>query len=198
VTEPRTGGPVAVAHPEPSLRGDVVLCWHGPKRIGGASVYVWQGVLDELVRSAQWDPAATRIGLLTGRFHDGRIDGWLRWDGFAEIASYGSVDAFVDELRSDWELIRNRVRRADGDVDLIGWVVSAPGSDARLAPIHAMVHRTFFNLPWQLTVIIDPASQRLALYGTDAEGDLVNPGFCTVRRRSDVIAPLAPSTQETS
>lgn len=169
---------------EPALRTDLELTWHGAKRLGGAAVYVWEAVVSELLQSLALAPDETRAGLLTGHYHEGRLNGWLAWDGFAELSPVASVAEFANELRADWDLVRNRLTRGAGDPELIGWVLSRPGSGAILRPVDAMVHRSFFNLPWQITAIIDPAEERFGVYGADAEGELVNLGFCVIQRRA--------------
>lgn len=133
------------------------------------TVFVPSDVVDELAYAARYRPGSYQAGVLLGRTED---DGSVRVAAYTDLATLDGPSIFLREMLADWEPLQRRARRLAPDLDIIGWVSLSPDHDASLDAIEAMVHRTFFNLPFQTTVCIDPASGTLAAYGVDEAGEL--------------------------
>jgi hypothetical protein len=176
-TEDELGFPVA-----PGSRFDIERV--GQPRPGGMAVYIWRDVLAELCRAAALRPEAFQTALLIGTVRDAAAGAGLLVQGYAELGTWTSESAFLEDTEGDWTLILNRLRRTNPSMRPLGWVCMRPDTGGALQPWDEFVHRSLFNLPFQVTLTIDGRDESCALWGPDALGYLVNIGFNLVTPRS--------------
>jgi hypothetical protein len=160
----------------------------GAPRTAGAGVYIWQDVIAELAYAARFRPDVYQTALLSGTQRVGGTGSAVLVQGFCELSSVAGPLAFAAELVSDWTMVVNRLRHASPALKLLGWVTVRRDSHGLLHDSEQFVHRTLFNLPHQLTVVLDPVHEKIGVWGADPQGFLVNLGF-------NLVVPQHDSTQ---
>jgi hypothetical protein len=161
----------------------------GAARVAGAGIYVWQDVLSALVYAAQFRPDAYQTAILTGSHRLSGAGAATLVQGFSELATMTSPLAFAVETMNDWGMIINRLAHGRTTLRPAGWVSVRPGSRGIVDSREQFVHRSLFNLPWQLTLVLDPESEELGVWGAEAQGYLVNLGFNLVVDADEADGP---------
>ncbi|MFT6399695.1 MAG: hypothetical protein ACJAYU_004464 [Bradymonadia bacterium] len=155
------------------------------------AVFVPSDVVEELAYAARYRPASYQAGVLLGQTDE---DGGVRVAAYTDLSTLDGPFIFLKEMLSGWEPLQRRARQLAPELEIVGWVSFWPDHDASLGTVEAMVHRTFFNLPFQTTVCIDSASETLAAYGTDTDGELGAVPVLTADQRplSAFSSPIDP------
>lgn len=163
---------------------------------GAARVYLWGDVIEELVYAALERPDVMQSALLSGQHYQGPDGPFVEVRGYADLSRYDSASEILRELNDDWTLLNNRVERQGEGLRLVGWALLEARATNQLSRAAQVVHRTFFNLGFQLLVEVDPAERRIAVYGFDERGCLINTPFYLVRRREgvDISSDESPVT----
>lgn len=100
------------------------------------------------------------------------IGGYYTWKGrrFVEIEDY--IEASKGESRSasfkftaeSWSEI-GKVREAKfGDKPLVGWHHTHPSFGIFLSGMDLFIHEQFFNLDWQIALVVDPVADKLGFF----------------------------------
>lgn len=136
---------------------------------------LYRSVVEELVYAALYRPELRQVALLFGSIDDEGVV-VAGYTGLQETS--GPFAALLDVMK-DWKRIQARL--GPGDV-LVGWVWFEPGAAHELPPTLQIAHRTLFNLPAQVSVVVDPTRGSWCLYGASPEGNLTRASFQLIER----------------
>jgi proteasome lid subunit RPN8/RPN11 len=134
-----------------------------PRRQGFA-VVIRRSVLNAVAKHAASASSVEVCGVLVGNvYRDGsgpflRIDAAIRGD-FA-----GSAAAQVTFTAETWTHIQAVMDRDYPDRRIVGWYHSHPGFGIFLSDMDLFIHGNFFNLPWQVAFVHDPASREDGMF----------------------------------
>lgn len=169
--------------PAPVEDEQTEIVYIGPPSGDRMRVYLWADVLHELIRVGLESPSRLHTALLLGRI--GLEMGSMRVEirGYMDLEVHDDLQEFCQSTNEYWPQIQNRMERRTDELRLHGWVCIQSGDEGRLTRTHQVVHRSFFNYPHQLFMMIDPTSQNVGLYGFDENGRLVHIGYHLVRVR---------------
>lgn len=149
----------------------------GPERVrGAANVYIWADALHELVRAAKRRPTVMQAACLLGNLCAGPGERFVEVRGYMDLDRYDDPLDFARNINDEWTTLNNRARRMGEGMNLLGWACMR-AEDTPLARDIQLAHRSFFNLPFQLFLSIDPENEEVALYGFDETSHLVQVGF---------------------
>ena len=130
-----------------------------PATVHVRPVRVWRDVLEELVFGARFD-ARPMVALLVGHWNAVQREAQLEVTGFEELHYLDEGDDAVGELRGRLE------RSTDdglGQEIVCGICVGGTLDDG--PPAWALeLHLSFFNLPLQPLLVVDPDADRVALF----------------------------------
>lgn len=143
--------------------------------------YVFADVLEELVFAARFDERPC-FALLSGAFGVAEEAGFIEVTGFDSLKYLANAEDAYQDLRSacdTWIL--------DGDIGdpMVGFFAHVPGSKGVLDEEVARLHMSLFNIPFQLVIVFDSASDKLGLYARPPHGRFVACEFNVVRPASD-------------
>lgn len=148
-------------------------------------VYVWADALTELIYAALRRPTVMQTAILVGGLYAGPGERFVEIRGYVDLERFDDSFDFSRELNEAWLPLNNRISRRGEGMSMIGWACLRTATEDEPARDLQVAHRSFFNLPHQILLTIDPETQHLALYGFDEIGRLVQIGFHLVRPRSD-------------
>ncbi len=86
---------------------------------------------------------------------------------FADTAR--SSNAQVTLSADDWTKVLQTIDEKHANATIVGWYHSHPGHGVFLSEPDLFIHRNFFDLPWQVAVVIDPISGACDAFTTHAE-----------------------------
>ena len=130
---------------------------------------LWRDVLEALAREAQRDQATPRLGLLTGYCGLGRRGAFLEITGFEALVPTEGVSEAEQTARLHEALERlsglGATEHYDADaLGGLGLVALEPGGGAGLSDLMIRLHLSLCNVPYQIALILDVASDAVALY----------------------------------
>ena len=132
-------------------------------------MFIRSDVADELAYAARYRPVVYQACVLLGH----RSEQGVEVSAYTGLASFDGPFLFLRELIDDWLLVTRRIDRDAPGLEVLGWGSFRPGSEGKLSMAEQIVHRTFFNLPEQVTLSMDPTTDAIAAHGADSSGQLV-------------------------
>jgi hypothetical protein len=156
----------------------------GVPRPAGAALFVWQDVLAELCMAAQRRQDTFQTAILLGSVREAAAGTGVLVQGYAEMSTWRDEMTFLHETLDDWSMLVNRARRGIAPLRPVGWVSMVSGAQGQIRPLDEFLHRSLFNLPFQVLLSLDGQNDRCAAWATDAQGYLVNIGFNLVMPNS--------------
>lgn len=147
-----------------------------PEIVGATKVYVWADALHELVRAATRRPTMMQAAILLGSLCAGPGERFVEVRGYMDLDRYDDTRDFAQNVNDEWTALNNRARRTGDGLSMVGWAILRQ-NDVPLPRDIQMAHRSFFNLPYQVMLTVNPDAEEVALYGFDEIGHLVQIGF---------------------
>lgn len=148
----------------------------------GRRTYVFFDVFDELIFHAKYRAGVDSAALLVGGAYMGPAGPFVEIRGFVEATYLRTLDGWMRLLRDRYREIWRSVRAGDPTQSIVGWSHGSPGSGAVMSAELLRVHLSFFNLPHQVFVSVDSASEEIALFRRQPEGPMANVGFNAIAR----------------
>lgn len=157
---------------------------HGPDRIKACSVYVWQNMIAELVYASRRSPGVLQVAILIGQVIESSLGSAIEVRGYVGLDRYDGLQDFSQDLADSWDLTMNRIGRLSEGYFPLGWCLIADDAlDESLHERERLTHRTFFNLPFQVMLRMNPDTEEVSIFGFDESGLLIQTGFSVVHRR---------------
>lgn len=141
------------------------------------TVYCFHDVSEELIFSSEFRRAHTTAGILTGGYYLGPAGEYVELRGFRDVQMLEETSEFAEHLKRDWKHIVADSSLTEKGLRPIGWFVSRPGCHAEIGPFELILHLSYFSLPYQVLLMLDPLEQKVGLYILDEADRLVNIGF---------------------
>ena len=141
------------------------------------SVYLFHDVAEELLFSSQFRHTLTAAGILTGGYFAGPAGEYVEVRGFHGATVLDSTLDFAEHLRRNWNDLAAYSDLVEQGLRPVGWFLSRPGCGGELGPFELIVHLSYFNLPYQVLLMLDPIERKLGLYISGENDHLLNIGF---------------------
>ena len=104
--------------------------------------------------------------------------------------------------RETWLELHDKIQEQHPEQQIVGWYHTHPGLDIFLSEWDLFIHRNFFNQPWQVALVVDPARYEAGLF-VWADDEILDPlhphqlfrvadldGYPPVERRAQVRIKL--------
>ncbi len=158
----------------------------GQRHEAGPRIYLFADVLDELTRQAAWRPDPC-VCLLTGGFYDGPAGPYIEIQGFAEAAWLEHTREAQGVFKRRYKALRETLARDSPEQRVVGWFHGLPGCGGQPDPEVLLVHMTWFNLPFQVCMLLDPQDERLGFFHRGPDGALHNVGFKLIALSQEAV-----------
>lgn len=147
----------------------------------GPAVYVFSDVLDEILFHAGYrdEPSLT---LLLGGYYRGPAGPFIEIEGFTASRYVAHVDDAAAEISRRYPSLLDEFSSPAAHV--LGWSFGDPESDGEMTAQALRVHLSWFNLPHQVYLSIDPKNERFGFHQRGPDGAMVNVGFNLVRAQA--------------
>lgn len=149
----------------------------GPPTGDGLTVYAFFDVLDELLYSSNYHRNQAAAGVLVGGYYRGPAGDYVEVRGYTDLQVIESTLEYADRLDRDWAHLNAPSAMTEAGLRPLGWFLSRAESRAQATPFESLVHLSYFNLPFHVFLMIDPASRLAGLYLSGGGDRLRNVGF---------------------
>lgn len=165
-------------HPDDGYR----LEGRGPEdSVTAGSVFVWDDMLRELAFAADHAADHTQTALLIGPIVENSVGLGIEVRGYVGLERYADLDEFREDTIQHWSMLQNRIARIGDGFAGLGWVHLRGDGEHGLSEAERLVHRTFFNLPYQITMTLEGSDERVSIFGFDESGWLRQTRFHVVQ-----------------
>lgn len=152
----------------------------------GPTVYIFLDVLDEIIFHTRYRQGDQSAMVLTGGLFEGPAGPFVEVQGFMEAMYVGSTADWLTTLQHRYPIVRDHLQHTSPQTSVLGWMLGVPGGRATMDASALVVHLTFFNLPHQLLLAVDPISGEMAVYRRGPDGRMRNIGFNVIAQRHQV------------
>jgi hypothetical protein len=136
-------------------------------------VSISEAVAEEWARAARLHEDGLSGGLLIGTPPTDAISP-VRVTGYLDMTPRESVLGMLMDLKREWRRLQQRVAAVATRDALIGWVFVGAAEELMLTPQVQLLHRSLFNLPWHIGIVVDAANEEIACFGMDEARRLRN------------------------
>ena len=143
-------------------------------------IFLSEETLREIVTYAKSDLGHELGGVLPGSFHQHRGRLWIEIDGYIQARQYVNTSASFKFTHDSWSAITREKEARFADVPLVGWQHTHPGYGVFLSGMDLFIQNHFFNLPYQVALVVDPRADTLGFFQWK-RGKVAPVGFFYVR-----------------
>jgi hypothetical protein len=144
---------------------------------GLPTLYVFGDVTEELLFASTFQPTQALAGYLTGGYYQGAAGRYIEVRGFHQSTVVDSSLEMARRLKQEWLALHKDPALSEAGLIPVGWFYSRAGSGARPGPFELIVHLTYFNRPYHVLWLLDPAQRLTGLYQQWPDGELCNVAF---------------------
>lgn len=131
----------------------------------GPTVFVSARALADMTRHAAEDLDRERGGVLVGTAAASAEGVLVSVEGMIPALHTDASRGSVTFTHDTWEQINREKDRNWPDRRIVGWYHTHPGFGLFLSEYDRFIHRSFFDLPWQIALVIDPRANQSGVFG---------------------------------
>lgn len=143
-------------------------------------IFLREETLREIVLYAKSDLGHELGGVLPGSFYQHRGRLWIEIDGYIRAQRYVNTSASFKFTHDTWSAITREKEARFADRPLVGWQHTHPGYGVFLSGMDLFIQNHFFNLPYQVALVVDPRADTLGFFQWK-RGKVAPCGFFYVR-----------------
>jgi proteasome lid subunit RPN8/RPN11 len=134
--------------------------------VGGddLQIFLREETLREIVLYAKSDLGHELGGVLPGSFYQYRGKLWIEIDGYIRAERYVNTSASFKFTHDTWSAITREKETRFADKPLVGWQHTHPGYGVFLSGMDLFIQNNFFNLPYQVALVVDPRADTLGFF----------------------------------
>lgn len=145
-------------------------------------IFISRRVLQAIVDYSASDTAYEVGGFLIGDLYCHRAVEFIEIEGFIEAEHALQSPASLRFTHDTFESRTRRMEREFPGRKVVGWHHTHPGYGVFLSTTDTYTHRTHFNLPWMVALVVDPKAATMGFF--QWRGPMLKPcGFYFVNNR---------------
>lgn len=126
-------------------------------------VFLRQETLQEIIDYSKTNLSEELGGVMPGTLYEHRGIKYIEMHGYIRAAGE-SGRAQYKFTHDAWSLISRERETRFNDAVLVGWHHTHPGYGVFLSHYDRFIHGNFFNLPWQVALVVDPRADTLGFF----------------------------------
>lgn len=136
----------------------------GETEYGDVKVYIHQDVLRKITDFSSSDKTRELGGILVGDYGVVLGKETVLISGYIVAEHTDATAASLTFTHESWEQIHRERERNYPDKRIVGWHHTHPGYGIFLSSYDEFIHQNFFNLKWQIAMVVDPKSGETGLF----------------------------------
>jgi proteasome lid subunit RPN8/RPN11 len=147
-------------------------------------IFVGEGVLADIVSFSGQAQDREVGGMLVGGHYRSEGSEFIVIEHFLRALHTESGPASVrfthETFEAAWREIERLTSTGPGEAQILGWHHTHPGYGTFLSSHDLFIQQHFFNLPWQVALVVDPRAGLLKFFRWEGE-EVVDTGFLFVK-----------------
>ncbi|MBC7978909.1 MAG: Mov34/MPN/PAD-1 family protein, partial [Myxococcales bacterium] len=127
-------------------------------------VFLSEAAFDRAVARGDTDTTREIGGVLIGELLRDDAGPYLRIDGTIDALHAEEKGAELTFTHATWEHIHKEMDAKHQDKRVVGWYHTHPGFGIFLSDRDQFIHKSFFNLPFQVAFVYDPKSREHGMF----------------------------------
>ena len=127
-------------------------------------IFLTEEILRDVVEWSQSDVEHELGGVFVGEMCAYRGRPFLEIQGYIRAQHYEHTAASFRFTHDSWSAITRERENTYGDKIVVGWHHTHPGYGIFLSGTDMFSHRSFFNLPWMVAMVVDPRKGDLGFF----------------------------------
>lgn len=127
-------------------------------------IFLREQTLREIVAYSKSDTSRELGGGLPGRFYQWRGRLWIEIQGYIRATGYQNTAASFKFTHDSFSAMQRENERRFADVGFVGWHHTHPGYGIFLSGMDRFIQNHFFNLPYQVALVVDPKADTLGFF----------------------------------
>jgi proteasome lid subunit RPN8/RPN11 len=127
-------------------------------------VFVTEGAFDRAVERGGADTTREIGGVLVGELLKDKAGPYLRVDATIDALHAEEKGAELTFTHATWDQIHADLEKSHKDKKIVGWYHTHPGFGIFLSDRDQFIHKSFFNLPFQVALVYDPKSREHGVF----------------------------------
>jgi proteasome lid subunit RPN8/RPN11 len=142
-------------------------------------IFVESSILRKIIEYSRTDKRRELGGVLIGNFRVWENRQFITIEEYIEARLGESRSASFKFTHESWHEIQLIKEQKFPDQPLVGWHHTHPTFGIFLSGMDLFIHQGFFNLPWQVALVVDPCNDTLGFFQWK-KGAITTCGFYTV------------------
>ncbi|MEW6096442.1 MAG: Mov34/MPN/PAD-1 family protein [bacterium] len=121
-------------------------------------IFIAKEIMEEILNYSQKDTTRELGGVLVGDYcHENKIK-FIKISNFIEARNTQADNSHIRFNHDTWNAIERerKSRKIPEEKQMVGWFHTHPGWGIFLSEDDLFIHQNFFNLPWQVAMVVDP------------------------------------------
>jgi proteasome lid subunit RPN8/RPN11 len=127
-------------------------------------IFLRKETLIEVVQYAKTNLSRELGGVLVGTCHRWRGQTWIDVDGYIKATRFQNTAASFKFTHDSWSDITREKEKKFNDKPIVGWQHTHPGYGVFLSGMDMFIQNHFFNLPYQVALVVDPRADTLGFF----------------------------------
>lgn len=127
-------------------------------------IFLREETLREMVLYSKTSLSHELGGVMVGDFYRHRSRHWVEILGYIKASHYVNTAASFKFTVESWGAISREKERRFNDKPVVGWHHTHPRYGIFLSGMDLFIHGNFFNLPWQVAMVVDPVADTMGFF----------------------------------
>ncbi len=127
-------------------------------------IFLREETLREMVIYSKTSTSQELGGAMIGDFYRWKDVHWVEIAGYVKAAHYVNTSASFKFTVESWAQITREKEKRFNDRQVVGWHHTHPRYGIFLSHMDMFIHNNFFNLPWQVALVVDPVADTMVFF----------------------------------
>lgn len=129
-------------------------------------IFIAKEIMEEILNYSQKDITCELGGVLIGDYCQDNKVKFIKISDFIEAKNTQSDNTHIKFNHDTWNAIERerKLRKISEKKQMVGWFHTHPGWGMFLSEDDLFIHQNFFNLPWQVAMVVDPLKKEQGFF----------------------------------
>ena len=127
-------------------------------------IFLKEETLREIVAYSKSNVNRELGGGLPGKFYQSHGRLWIEIVGYIKAQGYVNTAASFKFTHDSFAAMQRENEAKFGDIGFVGWQHTHPGYGIFLSGMDMFIQNNFFNLPYQVALVVDPRADTLGFF----------------------------------
>lgn len=142
-------------------------------------IFIQSAVLKKIVDYSRTNLHRELGGVMVGNYYTWNNRQYIEIEEYIEAKLGESRSASFKFTAESWTEIGKIKEERYSEQPLVGWHHTHPSFGIFLSGMDLFIHQGYFNLPWQVALVVDPVADKLGFFQWK-KGEIAKCGFYTV------------------